>query len=71
MSRRRSPVINFHCTNDCSSMGCPGHTMQRVDFLTADTISFLMDGQTYLITDDNIWAAMLEVSNEGNKESKS
>lgn len=58
MSTSKSKFVDFVCVNDCNSLGCPGHKMQAIWHNTSDTLSFEVDGEVHLITDENEFEAM-------------
>jgi hypothetical protein len=60
MGTNIGPEIKYTCNNDCSQMGCPGHTMRMDVCRSSDVISFQKDGETYLWLDENEWSAMHE-----------
>lgn len=55
---RKTPFV---CTNDCSSMGCPGHILTLRYHNTSDTVSILVDDDLRLITDDATLDAICEL----------
>ena len=60
MSREHGPLVEFRCLNDCDQFGCPGHVIREVFDRSTDTYSFEVDGKTYCVFDENMFAALLE-----------
>lgn len=56
--------VKYRCNNDCSQMGCPGHTMRMDSSRTSDTIIFVKDGVEIHWFDENEWTAMQRAERE-------
>jgi len=68
MGTNIGPDIKYKCNNDCSQMGCPGHTMRMDDSRSSDVISFVMDGDPLIYLDENQWKAMQDAEKEHAKK---
>lgn len=74
MSAIKHAKISYRCSNDCSQLGCPGHTMQVISHNTPDTVEILIDGKHCVTFNDNEFIAMLtsyENKSSGNCRGKS